>query len=650
MQLPAKLGFFLGITIILGLLYHFPWTNPIKKETKNEDKEIHYREIEYSDLLVCKEPNRLWKESMPLNHLGPSLISSNRDTLVLCPGDSFGDLNNTYVVMKLRDLQMYHQGRLIWSIEGSTPEIDVQANEVFASILQQDGNLAFYHGVEHRSAMQRKLQEVWNRWSSETGFKPEKTELRVQDQQFQILQTFKDGTQRLFYLSETKPKFEEYFGEPKKIGGSKLVKSHADNNPTILKRNEYLGDLDGLHLILQTNCDLDLVNQNRRIWYFRQYWDSQIDCSLIIQEGKWISLLKILSEGEKPDIEIDSIIILHSFKVLESEFILKDDQLTIIQTLEDGSNLIFKSQPGERVGLKLQKESRQIAKNHIAITKDQTPFMIERMDYIGDLDGLHLTLQDNCTFMLVNGQERLWQLNANFFSPCMDCSIELFSKESSSFECLLMSRGNAVLGHPGFGVFLPSGEIKLENNHAIVTIYYEKYNMTTEYYAGPNTLGGWSQRISERSLFLRAQDDSDFYFRDLSHIGDLNGVYLSMYDCNWVLYNQSQVLWESGKKWMPEFNDRPEALQCYTCFKSDGTLATTYTQVIGYDPRSYESLREYGYLWSTINTTKNNDTSKELLTSELSVHDDWLWLTKTFTDGTVQKFMALEGTSEFIAV
>jgi len=320
-----------------------------------------------------------------------------------------------------------------------------------------------------------------------------------------------------------------------------------------------------------------------------------------------------------------------------------------------GPKKIFESQasqtipPVQETGLKMRKEPRQIAKNNVSITTDQTPFTIERMGYIGDLDGLHLILQDNCTLVLANGQERLWQLCSRFSEPCMECFFQPFSKESSSFECLHTHiRSDST--YIGFGFLNPSGEIRLENNHAIITVYNEKYNYTSVHYAGPHTHGRWFQRIAEYSLVLEAKDHQDFKFQDLSFIGDLNGVYLFMYNCSWTLYNQSQVLWKSGKQWKPEFDTRADPLNCHMSLRRDGTLVTPYRQITGYHPKHYYSMTEDGYLWSTINTTKNTNSSKKLLKSELSVQENWLWLINTFTDGSIQKFKALEGTHDFIAI
>jgi len=659
MLLSTKLWFLFGITSLLALISVYSFLNPITQDIKNDDQEVHDREIQYSDLLSCKQRDYIWRETMPLNHLGPSLTSSKDQFLTLCPGDSFGDLKNTYLIVKNCDLELYHKGRMIWSamkprfnrFEHSKPK----PREDCACFFGSNGDLVLKAGMRSPPGKASDERKMYDLWKSKTNFGQLKTQLKVQGKHFQIFQTFEDGSQRLFYVNETRHKFQEYLAGSKRVGGSGFAKSHAENETTILRKDEYLGDLDGLHLLLQPNCELHLINQNVSIWYFKQpiAMTQAIDCSLVIQEGKWISFSSLYYEGEKPTFL--SLMIHHSFKVFQSEFVLKDGLLTIIQTLEDGSKRTFDSIKGQSIpptqetGLKMRKEPRQIAQNNVSITTDQAPFTIERMEYIGDLDGLHLILQDNCTLMLSNGQERVWQLCSRFSEPCMECFFQPFSKGSASFECL-RTHTKSDFTSVGFDHFSPSGEIRLENNHAIITVIKEKYNYTDVYYAGPHTHGRWFRQIAERSLVVEATYFQYFKFKDLSFIGDLNRVYLFMYNCSWTLYNQSQVLWKSGKQWKPEFDTRPEPVDCHMSLRRDGTLVTPYRQITGYHPKYYYTMTEDGYLWSTINTTKNTDTSKKLLTTELSVHDDWLWLINSFADGTIQKFKALQGTHDFIAV
>jgi len=634
-------------TNIITIISQYSGLNPLEKDLKNEDEEIHYREIQSSDVLACKGN---WTESMPPNYIGPNLTSSNREILTLCPGDSFGDLNNTYLVMKNCNLEMYHKDILVWS---------TRMNHLFnddsidcALSLKQDGNLILNEWVIFFPGTRPEHLSMDQVWSSETNFKPLKTELRVQDQQFQIVQTFKDETQRLFYLSETCPEFREYLGEPKKVGGLNFIKSHDGYNTTILRKNEYLGDRDKLHLILQENCELHLINHNRTIWYFFRSYSYRLDCSLIIQEGKWISLSRVNQLYERS--EIESLIMLHHAEVLDSQFILKNDQLTVIQTLEDGSEFVFESQPGQDIGLKLQKKQlRQLAKGPIKLTSSQLPFKILRMDYIGDLNGLHLILQDDCTFMLFNGQKRLWQFNEG--GSYMECKVELFSRGPSTFKSFARDCYGCSLGDSDFS----NGEIVLKDNHAIITGYERNSKIIKEFYAGPNTYGDWFWRISKHSLVLSPQKRSSLYYGEKAFIGDLNGVYLMTFqgDCHWILFNQSQVLWKTKKNLMPrlhesmpEFDDPVEYDWSYLYFKNDGVLTTPQTQGLGSHPMDGYTLYDDGNGWSTEDGTQNIDTYKELLTFEFSIQNDWLWLTHTYVNGTVKKFKALEGTNSFILV
>jgi len=597
---------------------------------------------------------------MPLNFLGPSIVLLEDENLILCPGDTFGDLNNTYFVVKDCSLEMYHQDRRICS----TRYGDCEQNEDYAFLFEQDGDLEFVYLTP--SQLSETEHFKWFPWTKKEILK---TELRIQNQEFQILQTLKDGSQRLFAFSEKHPYLREYIGKPKKIGSSGFVKSHADNDTAILSSHEYIGDLDGLHLVLKYNCQLRLKNSNRTIWFIKLFWLRSKNCSLVIQEEKWISLSQI---RDFP-ISFTTLMITHSFKVLESQFLLKDDQLFIIQTLEDGSQLTFESQLGKNKGLKLQKQQRQIAQNNFTLTNEDS-FTIDRMDYIGNLTGLHLILQDNCTLMLLDGKNKLWQWKNNSEYLYMDCSITFFSQKTAEF--FLMSGPTEANSHANFYIYAKHSsrqQLILDNNYIMYQIDYENENRSEKYYAGPNTHKGWFRRLSERSFMIKTQDKNALSFPKRAFLGDLTGVYLTFEDnCNWVLYNKSQVLWESG-------TSQSEEMECDLLFQTDGTFIISYLKIIedkqfvcgcsidiysdddddeddnidinvGADcelpPVNYES----GELWSTKNTTQNTKTSKKLSASELLIDNDWLWLTKTYQDGTVQKFKAQEGTNNFVGV
>jgi len=649
---------FFGITIILAASQNqYEW----RDQTINirlDQLYLKTKKFTSFDLAACKEPERIWNEPMPLKFLGPSIVlSSNDENITLCPGDAFGDLNNTYFVIKRCYLEMYHQDKLIWS---SRQELEsshlTQLNEECAFFLEKDGDLSLVSQFRYKNP--REQEEIIGfLWTSNTNYNPLKTELKTQDQEFQIIQTFKDGTQKLFALSETHPQLEMFMGKPTKVGDSGFVKNHTDNELTILRNREYIGDLDGLHLILHDNCELSLKNYDHTIWSFRVPRFRPSDCSLVIQEEKWISLRQL--EMYKP---FESLMIDHSFQVLQSEFILKDDRLVIIQTLKDGSQLTFESQPFEDadlrmqrigfeptlvegVGLKMQRrEPRQIANNNFTVTNEAT-FTIERMDYIGNLSGLHLILQDNCTLMLFNGQQKLWQLKSDTHYPFMECFARFSGKYTAHFEWKLNSWESEF---EMLSVWSSSSQqLMIENNYILHTIDDFYKNISRKYYAGQNTHGGWSQQLSERSLMIDAQAENDLSFPKRAHVGDLTGVYLMFEDnCNWVLHNQSQVLWESGTA-------QSEEVGCKLLFKTDGNLVITYSKLIGYDDKNFitylcgcgeceapKPIFEDGELWSTKNMIQNIEHSKAFLTSELSIQNNWLWLTKTYQDGTVQKFKA----------
>jgi len=77
-----------------------------------------------------------------------------------------------------------------------------------------------------------------------------KSELRVQNQQLQLVHSFQDGSERIFYTGENVREFREDLGAPKQVAKEFLLKNHNDlDGSVILKRNEYIGDLDGMACI-----------------------------------------------------------------------------------------------------------------------------------------------------------------------------------------------------------------------------------------------------------------------------------------------------------------------------------------------------------------------------------------------------------------
>jgi len=75
---------------------------------------IKYFDAVHDHLEICR--NKTHETSSPLNYHGPSLTShfTNDSTdLVLCPGDTFGNLNGTYITLHDCYLAIYHQEKQI---------------------------------------------------------------------------------------------------------------------------------------------------------------------------------------------------------------------------------------------------------------------------------------------------------------------------------------------------------------------------------------------------------------------------------------------------------------------------------------------------------------------------------------------------------
>jgi len=150
--------------------------------------------------------------------------------------------------------------------------------------------------------------------------------------------------------------------------------------------------------------------------------------------------------------------------------------------------------------------------------------------------------------------------------------------------------------------------------------------------AGPNTQGVLFQILSESSVLFGGDTEEDLLLPKMG-IGDINGVYAIFEDnCNWVLYNKTEMIWESGTS-RKEF-DR----ECGLILMRDGGVMIT----------SPWSSRRRDYFWSTQKLTA--DPEKEVLKAKVLVNNDGLWLINTYTDGTGKIFKALEGTNSFIHV
>ena len=115
--------------------------------------------------------------------------------------------------------------------------------------------------------------------------------------------------------------------------------------------------------------------------------------------------------------------------VVQTKITFDDNQPIIIQTLKNGSERIYTSGPGQNNGLKLKREPRKIAEKTLNIPKNASnDFIMERMDYIGNLTGIHLILEQNCSLILRNVNQNLWDFHPAHDDPLMDCSFE-FSRD-----------------------------------------------------------------------------------------------------------------------------------------------------------------------------------------------------------------------------
>ena len=196
----------------------------------------------------------------------------------------------------------------------------------------------------------------------------------------------------------------------------------------------------------------------------------------------------------------------------------------------------------------------------------------------------------------------------------MGGEVQVFGKES-------YERGN-----------LPSQlQLSLENNIMVLTLKY-KENTRNIYHAGPNTNGTWFQFLSGNSVVVNAEDTDDILLPEMGYIRDLDGVFVILgKKDNWTLFNKTKAIWESGTTQNYESG-------LVLILTRDGDLALPYL---------LPSQRKY-YFWSA--KTTDSSQKPQLDKSESFVNNDGMWLLKTYTDGTINKYKALEGTNKFTLV
>ena len=167
-------------------------------------------------------------------------------------------------------------------------------------------------------------------------------------------------------------------------------------------------------------------------------------------------------------------------------------------------------------------------------------------------------------------------------------------------------------------------ELYLENNLITMTLEYE--NRAPEiHHAGANTNGTWFRFISAISVTINANEAGDLSFPEMSYIGDIHGVYTILDKTgNWILFNKTQVIWESGTT---QTNEPSPFLRP----TRDGNVGL-------------EDWRDVPF-WST--GTTSVFPQAELSKAELLVNSNGMWLIKAFIDGTIEKYKALEGTNQF---
>ena len=231
--------------------------------------------------------------------------------------------------------------------------------------------------------------------------------------------------------------------------------------------------------------------------------------------------------------------------------------------------------------------------------------------------------------MLLNANQKLWEFHPTHDYPLMDCSIAfdrhgyiLLKREWSGFL-----GGGVHLLEPDYSIHITGYQLTLENNQLIITRQLTD-RAPDLYYADSRTRGVLFQAIAEHSVSI---NEEDRVLPKMGYIGDLNGVYVIFEEnCHWVLYNKTQIVWESGISLDDSLG------QCKLVLKRDRTINISPG---GYD----ENYREKPPVWSSLDLLSD----AKVLKTELTANNEGLWLINTFSDETVNKYKAVEGTHNF---
>ncbi len=131
---------------------------------------------------------------------------------------------------------MYHKENLLWS-----SNLNIANDDSPCTLsLQRDGNLVLYRETAIIAHRYGRRIVIFALWESQTNMNPTKTEIRIQGQQMKVIQVYKDGAERLFYVDQNNQGLQEDIGEPKKIANRFVVKKFDWKSQTILEKNEYI--------------------------------------------------------------------------------------------------------------------------------------------------------------------------------------------------------------------------------------------------------------------------------------------------------------------------------------------------------------------------------------------------------------------------
>ena len=101
---------------------------------------------------------------------------------------------------------------------------------------------------------------MWASGTNNAGF--HKSTLQLNNGHLQIVQTFDEDYQVTIDISDP----QQTSSEPHQVDPNHVIVQSTDPADFIMQENDYIGDLQGTHLIMQDDCNLVWYEGAKSIW------------------------------------------------------------------------------------------------------------------------------------------------------------------------------------------------------------------------------------------------------------------------------------------------------------------------------------------------------------------------------------------------